>query len=359
MALDAGWWRGKRVLVTGHTGFKGSWLAIWLQRLGAAVTGYALPPATAPNLYDAARVGSSMDGVMGDVRDVQQLCAVMERSQPEIVLHLAAQSLVRYSFAHPRETFETNVIGTANVLEAVRQTPSVRAVVAVTSDKCYAVSAADRRHAEDDPLGGPDPYSASKAGAELVTAGLRAALFAPRSAAGAPAIATARAGNVIGGGDWAMDRLLPDLLAAFAAHRPARIRNPGAVRPWQHVLDPLRGYLLLARRLCESGDAFAQAWNFGPPESHEKPVAWVADTAASEFGEGARWERDASDHPKETATLRLDSAKAYRLLAWRTALALPEAIKRTTAWHRAFDAGAQARELVEREIAQYESAVNA
>lgn len=359
MALDAGWWRGKRVLVTGHTGFKGSWLAIWLQRLGASATGYALPPGSAPNLYEVADVGSGMDSVIGDVCDVQRLRAAMERAHPEIVLHLAAQSLVRYSFDHPLETFATNVAGTANVLEAVRQTRSVRAVVAVTSDKCYAVAADDRRHAEDDPLGGPDPYSASKAGAELVTAGLRGALFAPRAADGAPAIATARAGNVIGGGDWATDRLVPDLLAAFAAHRPARIRNPGAIRPWQHVLDPLRGYLLLARRLWESGDAFAQAWNFGPPQSHEKPVAWIADAAAADFGGAARWERDAGDHPKETATLRLDSTKAYRLLGWQTALALPEAIKRTTTWYRAFGTGAHARELVERDIAQYETAVNA
>lgn len=359
MALDAGWWRGKRVLVTGHTGFKGSWLAIWLQRLGATVSGYALAPATAPNLYEAARVGSSVDSAMGDVRDLLRLRTEMERTRPEIVLHLAAQSLVRYSFDHPLETFATNVAGTANVLEALRQTPSVRAVVAVTSDKCYAVSAGERRHAEDDPLGGPDPYSASKAGAELVTAGLRAALFAPRAAEGAPAIATARAGNVIGGGDWATDRLLPDLLAAFAAGRPARIRNPNAIRPWQHVLDPLRGYLLLARRLWESGDAYAHAWNFGPPASHEKPVAWIADTTAAGFGAGAGWARDAGEHPQETASLRLDSDEAYRLLGWRSALELPEAIAWTIAWHHAFGAGAQARELVERDIARYEAALSA
>lgn len=360
MGLDAGWWRGKRVFVTGHTGFKGSWLAIWLQRFGAQVTGYALPPAAQPNLFEDARVGAGMDAVTGDVRDLQRLRTEMRRAAPQIVLHLAAQSLVRYSFDHPLETFATNITGTANVLEAVRATPSVRAVVVVTSDKCYAPGADDdRRHAEDDALGGPDPYSASKAGAELVTAALRAALFAPNAATGAAAIATARAGNVIGGGDWATDRLMPDLLAAFSAGRPARIRNPHAIRPWQHVLDPLRGYLLLARRLVESGDAFARAWNFGPPESHEKPVAWVADTAAACFGGGARWEPDAGAHPKETSTLRLDSGVAYRLLAWRTALGLPEAIEWAAAWHRAHGSGADARELVERDIARYQSAVAA
>jgi CDP-glucose 4,6-dehydratase len=359
MALEPGWWRGKRVLVTGHTGFKGSWLAIWLQRMGAHVTGYALAPATTPNLYESAQVGARMDGVMGDVRDLERLRSEMTRTSPEIVLHLAAQSLVRYSFDHPLETFATNVAGTANVLEAVRGSKSVRVVVAVTSDKCYAAGADDRRHAEDDPLGGVDPYSASKAGAEFVTAAFRAALFSPRAHAGAPAVATARAGNVIGGGDWATDRLMPDLLAAFTAHRPARIRNPHAIRPWQHVLDPLRGYLLLARRLWESGEAFSQAWNFGPPESHEKPVAWVAESAAASFGDAARWEIDAGDHPKETATLRLDSAKAGRLLAWQTALELSEAVAWTTVWHRAFGAGTRARELVENDIARYESAVGA
>jgi CDP-glucose 4,6-dehydratase len=359
MALEPQWWRGKRVFVTGHTGFKGSWLAIWLARLGARVTGYALAPATEPNLYEAAQVGSGMDAVLGDVRDLERLSAQMKRARPDIVLHLAAQSLVRYSFDHPLETFATNVAGTANVLEAVRGSPSVRVVVAVTSDKCYAATSEERRHAEGDALGGADPYSASKAGAELVTAALRAALFAPRTVAGAPAIATARAGNVIGGGDWAPDRLLPDLLAAFAARRPARIRNPDAIRPWQHVLDPLRGYLLLARRLWESGEAFSQAWNFGPPASHEQPVAWVADRAAASFGDGARWERDAGDHPQETKTLRLDSAKAYRLLAWQTALDLSDAIEWTTAWHRALGAGAGARELVEGDIARYGSLVHA
>jgi CDP-glucose 4,6-dehydratase len=357
MDVDAGWWRGKRVLVTGHTGFKGGWLALWLARLGSHVAGYALAPATQPNLYEAAQVGSRMESLVGDVRDRERLRGAVERIQPDIVFHLAAQSLVRYSFGHPLETFATNVVGTANVLEAVRHAPSVRAVVVVSSDKCYAPS--DRRHAEDDALGGVDPYSASKAGAELVTTAMRASVFGSAAAGEKPAIATARAGNVIGGGDWATDRLVPDLLAAFASRRPARIRNPHAIRPWQHVLDPIRGYLLLAHRLWKSGDAFAQAWNFGPPASHEKPVAWIADRAAASFGEGASWERDTDDHPGETATLRLDSSKAKTLLGWQTALDLPEAIEWTAAWHRSLRAGARAQELVEADFTRYESAVRA
>jgi len=359
MALDGSFWRGKRVFVTGHTGFKGSWLSIWLARLGSRVTGYALPAATSPNLYEAAAVASDIDGRTGDVRDLESVIAHARRVEPEIVFHLAAQSLVRYSFEHPLETFATNVAGTANVLEAVRQTPSVRVAVIVTSDKCYALSNDDRRHSEDDALGGADPYSASKAGAELITAALRSSLFVSRAGAHASAVATARAGNVLGGGAWARDRLLPDLLAAFAAGTPASVRNPDAVRPWQHVLDPLRGYLLLAQRLWNSGREFSEAWNFGPPPSHEKPVSWIADEAAARWGAGARWQRDAGRHPAESSTLRLDSAKANDRLAWRTQLALPRAIEWTTSWRRAFEAGDKARDLVERDISRYESAVAA
>lgn len=356
MAVDAAWWRGKRVALTGHTGFKGSWLACWLARLGAQVSGLALAPAERPNLYEDAAVSSSIDGRIGDIRTLDDVVGMMRSANPEIVFHLAAQSLVRYSFEHPLETFATNIAGTANVLEAIRQTPSVRAAVIVTSDKCYA-PAGDRRHPEDDPLGGADPYSASKAGAELATAAIRSALFAPRPGALVAAVATARAGNVIGGGDWAQDRLMPDLMASFASRKPARIRNPDAIRPWQHVLDPLRGYLMLAQRLWNSNGVFTTAWNFGPPASHEKPVSWVANEAASHWGAGARWEHDSRQHPKETPTLRLESRRAYDLLGWRTRLALPDAIEWTTAWHRAFAAGNRARDLVEADIELFESAV--
>lgn len=344
--LSAGFWRGKRIFVTGHTGFKGSWLSLWLHALGADVVGYALDPLRQPNLFSAARVAELLQDHRGDIAEVTKMSALMRGHKSEIVVHLAAQALVRRSYEDPAETFRTNVFGTAAVLDAIRDNPSVRAAVIVTSDKCYDPQAGSERHRESDPLGGQDPYSASKAAAEHIVAGYRASFWSVGDAS-APAVATARSGNVIGGGDWSKDRLLPDLLAAFGAGVPALVRNPDAVRPWQHVLDPLRGYLVLAERLCGTGGAhFARPWNFGPLADHEWTVGAIADEAARLYGPPASWKIDASQHPHEAAALRLDSAKAGAELGWQARVPLPESLARTIAWHKGFAAGAPARSLV-------------
>lgn len=347
-------WRGRRVFITGHTGFKGGWLTLWLQRMGAEVTGFALPPATTPNLFTLARIGEDMDFRIGDVRDAVALADAMRTARPEIVFHLAAQALVRAGYQAPVETYATNVMGTVHLLEAVRQTPSVRAVVIVTSDKCY-----DNRewlwgYREIEPLGGADPYSSSKACAELVTGAYRNAYFPPeRYAEHGVAIASARAGNVIGGGDWAADRLVPDILRAIAAGEPARIRHPDAIRPWQHVLEPLAGYLILAERLTESGPAYAEAWNFGPAEDDAKPVRWIVERFTQAFGEAASWQPDTAPQPHEAHALKLDSAKARARLGWRPRWNLTQALDAVVAWQCAYAAGEDLREVCGRQIDAY------
>ncbi|HME82041.1 MAG TPA: CDP-glucose 4,6-dehydratase [Candidatus Eremiobacteraceae bacterium] len=359
MAFDAVWWRGKRVLITGHTGFKGAWCCLWLHRLGAQLRGYALEPDTTPDLFGAADVASTTKSVIADIRDRERLRGEVARFDPQIIIHMAAQPLVRVSYDRPLETYAVNVVGTANVLEAVRAAPSARAIVVVTSDKCYDLHGAERAHAEEDALGGADPYSASKAGAELVTAGMRVLSRRARESTIACGIATARAGNTIGGGDWARDRLMPDLIASFIKGEPALIRNPAAVRPWQHILDPLYGYLLLARRLWEQPEAFSQPWNLGPPDSNAQSVASVADAAAARFGNGARWRVDEAGHPPEAGVLRLDSSKAKARLGWSARLDLGSAIDWSVGWYRSFALGDSARALVEADIARYEALVAA
>jgi CDP-glucose 4,6-dehydratase len=349
LGLNADFWQGRRVFITGHTGFKGSWLCLWLRALNAEVTGYALDPPSEPNLFAVARVADLIRDERGDIADTKTMSDLMRRERCEIVLHLAAQSLVRRSYESPLETFQTNVIGTASVLDAIRATPSVRAAVIVTSDKCYDLRQARVRHREDDPLGGDDPYSASKAAAEYVTAGYRFSFWSVQS--GQPAVATARSGNVIGGGDWSRDRLLPDVIAAFEAGKPALIRNPEAVRPWQHVVDPLSGYLMLAERLCgRDGAEFAGAWNFGPPADSEWTVGAIADEAAHLYGPSAAWRRDTAEHPHEAPELRLDSSKARDRLSWQPRVSLPVALRQTITWHKRFAAGMDARTLVNGEI---------
>ena len=355
--MNLRWWSGKRVFLTGHTGFKGSWCALWLVRLGADVRGYALAPPTQPNLFDQLGLAREMTSVVADIRDRERLTRELRESRADAVLHLAAQSLVRVGYARPADTYDVNVVGTANVIEAVRQTPSVKTAVIVTSDKCYQLTDEAARYAESAPLGGRDPYSASKAGAEVVAGALRSAFFG--SDPSRAAIATARAGNVIGGGDRATDRLVPDLVTAFEAHRAARVRNPDHVRPWQHVLDPVAGYLEVARQLEGSRD-LARAWNFGPPASNEWPVRALADGLAQRFGGDARWETaPSSDDAYEAPALRLDSSAALTHLGWRARIDLDRALDWVAQWHTGVAAGESARALSLAQIGRYESLAGA
>lgn len=356
LEVNSRFWQNKRVFVTGHTGFKGSWLCSWLARLGATVTGYALAPPSNPNLFAAASLSEVLTSIEGDVRDAAFVREQITAFQPEIVFHLAAQSLVIASYESPLETFETNIIGTANVLEALRTCPSARAAVIVTSDKCYDLTTPDVRHREDDPLGGHDPYSASKAGAELVTAAFRTSFFSGRSKSQREvAIATARAGNVMGGGDWSKHRLIPDAVRAFTQHSALLLRNPSAVRPWQHVLDPLRGYLILAQQLFTGSTRFARAWNFGPPQSHEITVESVVREFAQAWGSDARFEIDNHAHFPEAAVLRLNSELAQRELGWQTQIPLSQAIRTTARWYRSYQDGDRASDLVDADISDMEA----
>ncbi len=340
MTTDPSFWRGRRVFLTGHTGFKGSWLSLWLSEMGAEVTGYALPPPTKPSLYEAARVDGCVRSVTGDVRDAKALRLALREAAPSVVIHMAAQSLVRPSYENPAETFEVNVLGTANLLDAARAAEGVSAVIVVTSDKCYENREWLWAYRENEPLGGHDPYSASKACAEIVAASYRRSFFHDVKA---PAVATVRAGNVIGGGDWARDRLVPDLVSAFCVNRAAMIRNPLAVRPWQHVLEPLSGYLMLAERLVSDKAAFSEAWNFGPGEGDSVPVSAVADRMAALWGEGASWAQEPGSHVHEAHLLSLSAAKARARLGYRPRIGLDEALSLTVSWYKAHHQGADMR----------------
>jgi CDP-glucose 4,6-dehydratase len=352
MAVDSAFWRGKRVLLTGHTGFKGGWLSLWLQSLGAELQGYALAPPTTPNLYTEARVADSMASTLADVRDLAALQAVMAAFRPEIVIHMAAQPLVRLSYDDPVGTYATNVMGTVHLLEAVRQTPGVKAVVNVTTDKCYENREWVWGYREDEPMGGYDPYSNSKGCSELVTSAYRRSFFQ----AGGPAVASARAGNVIGGGDWAADRLVPDALKAFEREQAVVIRNPHATRPWQHVLEPLWGYLLLAQHLYEQGAACAEAFNFGPHDEDARPVQWIVEHLAERWGRGARWQRDGASHPHEANYLKLDISKARARLGWQPRWRLAQALEHIVTWHQAWLAHDDVRALCLQQIAAYTAA---
>ncbi len=350
-------WKDKKVLITGHTGFKGSWLSLWLQGLGADVLGYALPPPTEPSLFKVANVADGMTSIIGDVRDLEHLQAVITEHRPEVIIHMAAQPLVRYSYENPIETYGTNVMGTANVLEAVRQSDSARVVVCITSDKCYDNKEWLWGYRENEPMGGHDPYSSSKGCAELVIAAYRNSYFsADEPECRTVALASARAGNVIGGGDWAQDRLVPDIMQAILANRPVIIRYPHAIRPWQHVLEPLSGYLSLAEMLWEQGPEFAQAWNLGPSDEDAKPVSWVAEKLTTLWGENARWELDApqAQHPHEAAYLKLDCSKAKSLLKWSPKLDLPTTLEWIVEWYRGYQHNQNMRHLTEAQIARYE-----
>jgi CDP-glucose 4,6-dehydratase len=354
MLPAADFWNGRRVFITGHTGFKGGWLALWLQRLGARVAGYALPPPTRPSLFELARVGEGIESTIGDVDDFAALHAALAAAQAGVVFHLAAQPLVRAGYDDPVATYRTNVMGTVHLLQAVRLTPGVRAVINVTTDKCYENGEWDWGYREIDRLGGFDPYSNSKACSELLSDAFRNAFFPlERMAEHGVALATVRAGNVIGGGDWGRDRLLPDVFRAIEAGQPALIRSPQAVRPWQHVLEPLSGYLLLAQRLCEDGSRFAGSWNFGPDAADARPVQDVVERLVRYWGNGAAWNVDAAAHPHEAGRLMLDCAKARSRLGWHPRLGLQRALEWTALWHRAHLDGGDVHAVCARQIDDY------
>ena len=353
MGVSPEFWRGRRVLLTGHTGFKGSWLALWLERLGAEVTGYSLAPPSEPSLFELARVAEVTASLHADVRDLAALEQAMSEHRPEVVIHMAAQSLVRRSYADPVETYETNVLGSVNVLEAARRAGEPpRVVINVTTDKVYENLERDEPFREDEPKGGHDPYSNSKACSELLTAAYRNSFFATGSPT---AVASARAGNVIGGGDWGADRLVPDLVRGALAGRPVPIRNPDAIRPWQHVLNPLSGYLRLAEAMWESPD-FAQAWNFGPDERDEVSVRHVADRLSELWEGGIDWRQDEGEHPHEAHYLRLDSTKARTQLGWAPRWDLDQALASIAAWHAGHIAGEDPRTLVLQQVESFAGA---
>lgn len=341
--------------MTGHTGFKGSWLSLWLQSLGADLTGYALKPPTKPSLFDEANICSGMNSILGDVRDLETLKQSLQSAKPEVVIHMAAQPLVRYSYRDPVETYATNVMGAVHLLEAVRATPSVKAVVIVTTDKCYENRDFIWGYRENDRLGGYDPYSNSKACTELVSAAYRSSFFSSHDyARHGVAVATVRAGNVIGGGDWSQDRLVPDIVSAFEQGKPLSVRNPNAIRPWQHVLEPLRGYLMLAEKLVTDGPSYAEGWNFGPHGEDAKPVSWIVGQMAALWGADAAWRLDESDQPHEAAHLKLDISKARNFLEWQPKLRLNDALNLVVHWVRQRQQGACVRLLTEQQIKDYQ-----
>ena len=350
-SVDPAFWKSKRVLVTGHTGFKGSWLSLWLQDMGAIVCGVSLAPSTSPAMFDVAHVASGMEHHIGDIRSFSLMQKRVSEFLPDILIHLAAQPLVRLSYREPVETYATNVMGTIHVLEAARHSGSVRAIVNVTTDKSYENEEWEWGYRENDPVGGHDPYSSSKGCAELVSAAYRRSFLQEANVA----MATARAGNVIGGGDWADDRLLPDILRSLEKADPVQIRNPNAIRPWQHVLEPLSGYLVLAEDLFEKGHDFAEAWNFGPLDEDAKKVEWIANQTCDYWGGGVRWEAQPGDHPHEANFLKLDISKAGKYLDWKPRWPLQTALAATVDWHRAWLRGKDMAATSLDQIAEYQA----
>ncbi|MEI6986337.1 MAG: CDP-glucose 4,6-dehydratase [Rhodospirillaceae bacterium] len=351
MVISSRFWSGRRVFVTGHTGFKGAWLCLWLQRLGAQVAGYALEPPTDPNLFTLAGVAGGMGDERGDVRDFARLTAAVTKHRPEIVIHLAAQSLVRLSYCDPITTFTTNVMGTVNLLEALRRVDTVRAAIIVTTDKCYSNQEWVWGYREIDALGGHDPYSSSKACAELATVAYRDSFFPLATYANhGVAVASARAGNVVGGGDWALDRLVPDAMRAFITGQCLEVRNPDSIRPWQHVLDPLAGYLQLAQRLVERGPEFACAWNFGPSSDGEQPVRALIERLIGLWGPGAAWRVDEREKPHEANYLKLDCSQARSRLNWCPSITFDQMLRLTVDWYRAQADGGDLRAMTLHQI---------
>ncbi len=347
--IDSKFWKNKRVFVTGHTGFKGSWLSLWLHELGATVKGYALKPETTPSLFELASIDAIIDSDIGDIRNLKQLKSSMTSFNPDILIHMAAQPLVRLSYKEPIETYDTNVMGTVKVLEAARLCPNLKSIVSVTTDKCYENKEWDWGYREDEPMGGYDPYSSSKGCVELVTSAYRRSFLQEKGIG----LASARAGNVIGGGDWSNDRLIPDILRAFEQSKAVVIRNPKSTRPWQHVLEPLSGYLRLAQKLYETPSDYAEGWNFGPYEQDAKPVDWILDQMVTMWGEGACWQLDKGNHPHEANYLKLDISKANSRLGWQPTWQLEQTLKKIIDWHQHYLNGDSMRNVCVTEINEY------
>lgn len=341
--------------MTGHTGFKGGWLSLWLQQLGAEVTGYSLPPPTEPNLFVSANIARNMTSIIGDIRDSVALTRAMIAAQPEIVIHMAAQPLVRYSYVNPVETYSTNVMGTVHLLEGMRALDTVRAAVIITSDKCYENREWVWGYRENEAMGGYDPYSSSKGCAELVISAYRSSYFNPADYTHhGVAVASARAGNVIGGGDWAMDRLIPDIIRAIVEKKPVVIRNPNAIRPWQHVLEPLAGYLLLAEKLFHNGTCYGDGWNFGPTDSDVQAVSWIVERMTTRWGEDASWVLNSTPQPHEATLLRLDCSKAHTILGWQPRWHLGQTLDLVVDWYKAAIQGDDMRSITQSQIQSYQ-----
>lgn len=349
--MNLEFWRGRRVFLTGHTGFKGSWLSLWLQHMGADVVGYALESPSTPSLFDVAMVADGMTSLRGDIRNLDDLSGALKQCQPEIVIHMAAQSLVRLSYREPVETYATNVMGSVHLLEAVRHCPSVQAVVMVTSDKCYENREWPWGYREGEAMGGYDPYSNSKGCSELVTSAYRQSFFGANGHSAR--VASARAGNVIGGGDWALDRLIPDMIRATEQGQPVCVRNPEAIRPWQHVLEPLSGYLTLAEQLYKGSPDACDGWNFGPRDDDAKPVRWIAERFTRLWGDGASWVHEKGNHPHEAHYLKLDCSKARTALNWTPRWSLEQALSHIVSWHRAHQQGTDMRSITLNQIDSY------
>jgi CDP-glucose 4,6-dehydratase len=345
-------WKDKKVFITGHTGFKGAWLSLWLELLGAQVIGYALKPPSEPSLFELADLAKGIIHIEGDIRHYDILAKAMNQYQPDIIIHMAAQSLVRYSYQHPVETYETNVLGLVSVLEAVRCSPTVKAVVNVTTDKCYENHESESSYSEDDQLGGHDPYSNSKACSELVTSAYRKSYFLTDTSKQI-GLASARAGNVIGGGDWAQDRLIPDIFRAHHKKSSVKIRHLNAIRPWQHVLEPLSGYLLLAQKLFENPLDYAQAWNFGPKDTDVKSVGWVVNELSRLLGPDVNWELNHEPGPHEASVLKLNCAKSNQILGWQPQWDLSKGLEKTVAWYRAYETGENMREFSKQQLIEF------
>lgn len=348
--VNSQFWHNKKVFLTGHTGFKGGWLSLWLNSMGAVVKGYALEASGNHSLFNEAKVGRHMNSHIGDIRDLETLKKSMSDFNPDILIHMAAQPLVRYSYINPIETYTTNVIGTVNVLEAARHCNNLKSIVSVTTDKCYENKEWEWGYRENEAMGGHDPYSSSKGCAELVTSAYKNSYF---NVVNTPSLASARAGNVIGGGDWAEDRLIPDILKAFENSEPVIIRNPLATRPWQHVLEPLSGYLILAENLYKKGDDFAEGWNFGPNDEDCKPVNWILNKMVNNWGGNASWKLDENNNPHEAGYLKLDCSKAVKMLNWKPNWNLETTLRLIVDWHQAWISGEDMNRKCLEEIKKY------